>query len=359
MKKLLLIIYCALFLIPCAFFSLGMIIPGAANAAEGAEMPKLLTDTPNVSINSDFGNEFEEYFSKSFAYRNKVVDMFSTLKTEIFSEGNDQVVVGQDDFLFFADTLDNYLGRNPMTDDEITEAADSLLNIYEYSKEHGADFLFVCAPNKNSIYSEMMPPRYIMDTDGRDFDRLLDALDERNIPYIDLRETLTDAKNDLLVYHKRDTHWNTEGARIAVEAIANELSISLPDFAKYGPTPVTDFSGDLDTLLFPERKMYDDNTAYDLSELFIYTSAYRTPMDMQITTRGGGESKLLMFRDSFANAMIPFFASSFAEARFERAVPYRIDLLDTYSADCVIIEIAERNIRTLIGADERIITTVD
>ena len=105
--------------------------------------------------------------------------------------------------------------------------------------------------------------------------------------------------------------------------------------------------------------MYDDNTAYDLSELFIYTSAYRTPMDMQITTRGGGEGKLLMFRDSFANAMIPFFASSSLEARFERAVPYRIDLLDTYSADCVIIEIAERNIRTLIGADERIITTVD
>lgn len=357
MKKVLMIIYCALFLIPCAFFSLGMLIPGAADAAEGAEMPHLLTDPPYITINSDFGDEFEEYFSKSFAYRNKVVDAFSTLKTEIFYEGNDQVIVGRDDFLFFAETLDSYTGEDAMTDDEINAAADSLLNLYEYSREHGVDFLFICAPNKNSIYPEMMPSRYIMKTEGRDFDRLTHALDERDVPYIDLRDTLTAKKDGQLVYHKRDTHWNTEGARIAVEAIADTLSMTIPDYSAYGPASVANFVGDLDTLLFPEKKMYDDNTAYDLSELFIYTSAYNTPMDMQITTRGASEGKLLMFRDSFANAMIPFLASSFSETRFERAVPYRVDLLETYAADTVIVEIAERNLRTLIGCDERITNT--
>ncbi len=357
MKKILLIIYCALFLIPCAFFSLGMLIPGAANPAEGAEIPSFFTESPYISINSDFGNQFEEYFSKSFAYRNKVVDLFSAAKIKFFSEGNEQVIVGKDDFLFFADTLDNFIGSEPMTDLEINAAADSLSSIYDYSLAHGADFLFVCAPNKNSIYPEMMPSRYIMDTENRDMDRLFDALDERDVPYIDLRETLVSAKDDLLVYHKRDSHWNTEGARIALEAIADTLSLTLPDFSKYDKTLVTDFQGDLDTLLFPERKMYDNNTEYDLSELFLYTSAYQTAMDMQITARGSGEGKLLMFRDSFANAMLPFWASSFSESRFERAVPYRVDLLETYAADCVIIQIAERNIRTLIGSDERIETS--
>ena len=38
MKKILLIVYCALFLIPCAFFSLGMLIPGAAVSAEGVTL---------------------------------------------------------------------------------------------------------------------------------------------------------------------------------------------------------------------------------------------------------------------------------------------------------------------------------
>ena len=355
MKKTLLILYCALFLLPCAFFSLGMLIPGAANAAEGAEMPKLLEGHSIAAINQDFGDQFEEYFSKSFAYRNKVVDLFASFKTTFFAEGNDQVIVGRDNFLFFADTLADYTGSDKMTDEDIASVADSLANLYEYAKKNGAKFLFFCAPNKNSIYSEYMPARYAINTEGRDIDRLYAALEERGVPYLDLRPVLTAAKSQQLIYHKRDTHWNTEGARIALGAIADTMSFTLPDFSEYGPVNVVEgFRGDLDTLLFPARVMYDDNTEYELSELFVYTSAYATAMDMQITTRGSGDGKLLMFRDSFANALIPLMASSFAETRFERAQPYRADLLAEYDADYVIVEIAERNIRTLIGCDERI-----
>lgn len=351
MKKVLLIIYCALFLGMCAFFSLGMLIPGASDAAEGdAVMPSLLTDPPFITINSDFGTEFEEYFQKSFAYRNKVVDAFSLMKTTVFHEGNAQVVVGNDDFLFFADTLPDYTGNNPMTEDELNGAADALLHMYEYSRERGAEFLFVPAPNKNSIYPEMMPSRYVMNTSSRDLDRLFDELDKRDVPYLDLRSVLNEAKQETLIYHKRDTHWNNEGARIGFEAIADRMGFNHPDFSEYGPTAVHDHEGDLDTLLFPERKMYDDNTAYDFTGLYVYTTAYSTPMDIRIATRGGGVGKLLMFRDSFANAIIPFAASSFGEVRFERASPYadNIGILDRFKADLVVVEIAERNLRDLI-----------
>ncbi len=320
MKKFLQILYCALFLLPCAFFSLGMLIPGAAEAAEGdVTMPVFMT---GYTINQDFGDEFEEYFSKSFAYRNKLVDAFATIKTTVFSEGNDQVIVGKENFLFFEETLADYLGSNPMTQAEIESAADALLSLYDYTKAAGSEFLFVAAPNKNSIYPEMMPSRYVMNSDSRDLDRLYTALDVRGVPYIDLRPILTDAKSEQLIYHKRDTHWNTEGARIALEAIADTVSITLPDFDACGPIHVHEgFRGDLDTLLFPEREMFDDNTEYDLSGQYIFTSAYATPMDMTISTRGAGEETLLMFRDSFANALIPLMAASFAETRLGRAVP--------------------------------------
>ncbi|MBQ8552296.1 MAG: hypothetical protein IJ428_05735 [Clostridia bacterium] len=362
MKKIMLIIYCALFLVPCAFFSLGMLIPGAAEAAEGGvEMPSLLTDTPVITINSDFGDEFEEYFSKSFAYRNKVVDVFAALKAEVFSEGNEQVIMGQDDFLFFADTLPDYTGSNLMTDEEVNAVADALLYMYEYSTERGADFLFVCAPNKNSIYPEMMPSRYIMNTENRDLDRLAEALNERGVPYIDLRDILSAAKSEHLIYHKRDTHWNNEGARIAFEAMADKLSSDIPNFDLYNPTPVRNHVGDLDTLLFPDREVYDDNVSYDFKGKYIYTTAYSTPMDLRIAARGGGVGKLLMFRDSFANAMIPFAASSFSEVRFERATPYcdNMSLVDSFSPDYVIAMIAERNLRNLIGNNDEIADTTD
>ncbi len=352
MKKTLLIIYCALFLIPCAFFSLGMIIPGAAEAAEGAEMPKLLTSEPNVSVNSDFGLEFEEYFAKSFAYRNKVVDTFSMLKSEIFSDETDQVITGKDDFLFFKETIDDYMGKTTMTDEDINAAADFLFEMYTSAKENGSKFLFVCAPNKNSIYPEMMPSRYIADMENRNIDRLYSELDERGVPYIDLRPILTEAKAEQLIYHKRDTHWNSEGARIAIEAISEKLSLEIDDFSAYEKTQVSDFSGDLDTLLYPGKKMYDSDTAYDFTGKFAYTYAYSNPMDMKITTRGDGKGKLLMFRDSFANAMIPFFASSCKETLFDRSSPYNIDRHESYKADYVIVEIAERYLYKLVPTDE-------
>ncbi len=352
MKKLLQIIYCALILAACAFFTVAMAIPGASDAAEGAEMPSLINGSGTV--NQDFGNEFEEYFAKAFAFRDTMVDAFSAFKLTVFAEGNEQVVVGRDSYLFFAETLNSYTGEASMTDAEIASAADALLSLYEYAKAHDARFLFVAAPNKNSIYSEKMPARYQMLTEGRELDRLYLALDARGVPYLDLRPILVEAKAEKQVYHKRDTHWNTEGARIAWEAMAERLSVETPDFDAIGADAVTDFRGDLDTLLFPKRVVYDENTAYRLTERFVFTSAYATPMDMIITTRGGGKEKLLMFRDSFANAQLPLIAASFSETQLERAVPYRADLLKTFDADVVIVEIAERNLRTLIGSDERI-----
>ncbi len=356
MRKLLAILYCALFLIPCVFFSLGVFIPGAVEKNNEAVMPNILKQSP-ITLNTDFGNEFEEYFQKSFAYRDKVVNIFASLRENLLSEGNEQVIVGDDGFLFFNDTTGDYIGTSVLSDEQILSIATSLENIYNYVKQKGAAFVFAVAPNKNSIYSEKMPERYIFSNE-RNVDKLYQVLEARGVPYIDLRPHLLNTKDDGLLYFKRDTHWNSDGALIAVNAILDlpqvyEKITKRVDFKLFREDN-TDFAGDLDDLLYPDGNGFDVDTYYNLTDQYIFTSAYQTPMDMQISSRSGGEGTLLMFRDSFANSMLPFLCSSFREARFERANPYRVDLLDEYLADVVIIEIAERNINTLIGCDERI-----
>src|SRR5699024_5374615 len=65
-------IFCTLFFATCIFFLAAMLIPGASNVAEGGvEAPKLFDES---GINQDFGDQYEEYFSKAFAFRGKVVD---------------------------------------------------------------------------------------------------------------------------------------------------------------------------------------------------------------------------------------------------------------------------------------------
>ena len=347
--------FCILFFCLCAFFSLGMLIPGASSAVEGAEMPALITDG---RISDGFGDAFETWFSKRFAFRGKVVDIFASIKETVFKTGNDQVIVGDDGFLYFADTLDSFLREDPLTDDEIAQIASALSNLNDYAASHGARLLFVCAPNKNTVYPEYMPARYraVMSNAMSDLDRLYAYLEsETDVDFFDLRPVLEGAAEEHLLYHKRDSHWNGWGAHVAYEAIMAHLSLPTPDFSALAREEISTHEGDLDRLLYPGTVKYDDNIVYNYEGQYIYTSAFSTEMDMTITTRSAGTAgKLLCFRDSFASALIGDLAVSFSQAQLERAIPYRLDLLETYAADVVIVEIVERNLRSLIGCDGRI-----
>lgn len=349
------LLFCVLFFCLCAFFSVGMLIPGASSAVEGAEMPVLITDG---RISDGFGDDFETWFSKRFAFRGTVVDLFSQLKETVFATGNDQVIVGEDRFLYFQDTMDAFLRQNPLTEEELFAIAGALSNLDAYAKDHGARLLFVPAPNKNTVYPESMPARYRMaqpDTPS-DLDRLFAYLGAKTeVDFLDLRPVLEAAKEEQLLYHRRDSHWNGFGAHIAYEAIMEHLSLPMPDFSALPRTAIATHEGDLDRLLYPGTVKYDDNLVFDYDGQYIYTSAFSTEMDMTITTRSAGTAgRLLCFRDSFASAMLGDLAVSFSSAQLERAIPYRLDLLQTQAADVVIVEIVERNLRSLIGCDGRI-----
>lgn len=349
-KKIFQILFIALFFGVCAAFSAGMIIPGASQAVEGGgEVPRLIE---NGRINDDFGEDCETWFSKAFAFRGAVVDAFTRMRADVLATGNDQVIIGKDGFLFFEETVDSYTGRETLTDEGIAAAARSLADMQAYAEEHGARFVFAIAPNKATIYPDKMPERYVKSDGATDCDRLYEELERIGVNSVDLREPLAAQADIKLLYHKRDTHWNGRGAAIAFREIAASLGVSMPHCGE--EIAVYDFEGDLDALLYPGHTEYDFDITYALEDKYVFTSAYSNPMNMSISTRGAGSGKAIIFRDSFANAVIPIASAAFAETRFERANPYRIDLLEEYPADYVIVMLAERSIADLIGSDARI-----
>lgn len=355
MKKYLPAVYLAVVMAICLFFSVGAIFLRPDADAEGREltpMPSLRNE--DGSLNLDYTAGLENVFAERFALRSQLVTANSLLKAGLFGTGTDQVIVGRDDYLFFGETLDCYLGRSPMSDDEIAAAADALAAMQAYAEANGADFLFAPAPNKNTVLGGYMPVRYLPAEGESDLDRLFGALDARQVDYLDLRAVLTASGSADGLYHKRDTHWNGEGARVAYDAILDALGRDHDDFAAAPRQTVSDFPGDLDALLTPTLSRTDENIVYE-TPAFRYTSNYATPMDLIISTAcATGEGSALIFRDSFGSAMIPYFSAAFADVRYERANPYRIDQLARQGADVVIVEIAERNLRDLCAADARI-----
>lgn len=352
MNKTLCCIYVALMIGICLFFSVGAFFFPPDAETEGRELtpiPPLLGE--DGWFNPTYADDLETVFAERFALRTRLVTLNSRLREAVFGVGSDEVIVGREGYLFFGETLDNYLGRNPMTDDEIAAAADALARLADYAAANGADFLFAAAPNKNTVYGAYMPANYLPAAGESDLDRLHAALDERGVPYLDLRPLFGEDG----LYHKRDTHWNGEGARVAYDAMLDALQLEHDDFAAAPRTVVHDFPGDLDELLTPSLARTDDNVVYTLPA-YRFTSNYVTPMDMIVTTEAAEAPprSLLFFRDSFGSALIPYFSASFSSVRYERAIPYRIDRIAREPVDAVIVEIAERNLRDLADAAERV-----
>ena len=119
----------------------------------------------------------------------------------------------------------------------------------------------------------------------------------------------------------------------------------------YADTPYTIekvWDGDLDKLMGSSYK--DEQAVWQKKFTYEYTSRFRSEEDVLITTAcADGEGHLVMFRDSFANALLPLLAEQYATATFSRALPFALDLTETEEADVVMVEIVERNLTNLLA----------
>lgn len=332
-------------------FFLALAIPGVMtlvqkNKSIGNEDKAELTEMNYLN----FTKKFDAYFSKNFGLRNELVDLNNRLKYNIFGEsGEKSVIAGKDGWLFYQSALHDFNGEEMLSGEQIDEIADALKNAQDYAEGKGVIFVFAVAPNKMEIYGENMPYYLAEYTGEGNYERLMEALDERGVNHADLKAVLKNAKKDSeeLLYHKLDSHWNNLGAYLAYAEIMDIAGFDHTDYSETAYSVRKIFDGDLYGMLFPGGSEKDEQIVFDTEDKFYYTSNFRGSDDMIIgTANDGGKGSVLMFRDSFGNAIYPFAANDFEKARFSRALPY--DLTDIEAYDLVIIEIVERNIGNLL-----------
>ena len=152
MKRGFLIGYIVLFFAVCAAPGLLLLL--------GVESPnyekRALASPPSIwdeeSFNAEFPEEFDTYFSENFGLRPLLVTANAALRRTLLSESSsEKVIVGRDGWLFFAETLDDYLGRNTLPDGDIARLARALALQQESLRARGTAFVVALAPNKNTI----------------------------------------------------------------------------------------------------------------------------------------------------------------------------------------------------------------
>ncbi len=322
-----------------ALFGLGGAVPGRAPAP----FP--------LAADSTFMPAFDTWLTDRVPFRAAMIRAASFVREHVFRTGSDEVIVGEDGFLFFAETVPDYCGLERMSDTDVALTVDRLTALSDRISASGGRLLLAVAPNKNTVYPDKMPAafRSIAASAPSDTDRLYDALAVRGVGFADLRPALRGTET--LTYHKRDTHWNGMGAALAIETIMDALSLPYEPYSALSVVSADGFVCDLDELLYPGagHTFGDLVPDADLASAYVFTSAASDSMSLRLATRGEGKGRLLVWRDSFGSALIPYLSAAFEEVRYERGEPYDLTLIDTYRPDVVLIVIAERNLPSLIA----------
>lgn len=322
-----------------------LILPKSENRANQilSPAPELLDNSQRLGLNINYLSDFNDYFADNFAFRQELITANSAILSGIFASSNTySVILGNDGWLFYASTADDFQNVPTMTERDALNAAISLSLMEEYAAVNGSKLVFTIAPNKNSICPQYMPYNYISSDQTGNIELMTAALNNVGVCYADLFPALETGGETL--YHQLDSHWNNLGASIAQLCIMESLGLEGTDYSTEQYETRQDFSGDLYEMLYPTGTRLDYNQYFSS---FTYTSSDDVSDICVSAKNAGAQYCLVMYRDSFGNALVPFMAQEFEKSIFSRAVPYNLDMISDEHADFVVIEIAQRNIDTL------------
>lgn len=322
-------------------------------SGEGINENRKVSGFPEIrnedgKLNPGFFDELTTFVAEHFAGRNELISINNVLKYKLLkTPGDDQVVIGKNGWLFFDQTLEDYVGVT-FSQGKIDEIAENLLKVQTYVEAQGKEFMLMIVPNKNTVYDEYMPKRFGIKAKLTNLSLLQVALDEKGVHYLDVNKVLLNGKQMDELYLHKDTHWNNTGARLVLNKLYESLNIDF-SYELDNYKIEKNHESDLSAILFPLEDNLEEQRIYEAKNDFKYVGRVRSMDDLTINTtndNGNGKS-ILMFRDSFGRAMIPYMGECFNECTFNRSTPYNIRLTEDMDCDYVIIEIVERNIKDL------------
>lgn len=345
MKKKLYILYCVLFFAVCLIPFVGMAFQEDTDVVANevkVQLPQLKTDG---RFNADYFDQLTQYVDKNFAGRQTLITANGLLLKNLGESGSEKVIQGKDGWLFFEETAKDYLGQPSISKREAFAIAENLQTMKQGVERRGGRFFFTIAPNKNSLYGQYMPDRYTANRQGSNYALLKPYLDESY--YVDLFDALGGSEE--ILYHKWDSHWTRAGALQARDTLLAAAGKTGRDYSGIPAETVRRHRGDLYEMAFPKSLALDWDTVYDVEPDYTYLRPVRDDDEPLIETWSEKKGSLVMYRDSFGIALLPFMADEYGRAYFTKETPYDLEKAAGYLPGDVMVEIVERNLPQLCG----------
>jgi len=290
---------------------------------------------------NEFVSSYEIFFNDNFGFRQILISINSTIRITLFNASAiKKVVIGKNNWLFYDNPadgigLDSYLGRSSFSKNQLDLISAELASWSQRPENNGKKILLVIAPDKQTIYPEKLP-RGINKIGESQMDQIMETGSiSRQGKVLDLRNTISNAKKVSPVYYKTDTHWNKFGALVAFQSIERTLSenSNIPSSEYEVKNLKVNHGGDLATMLSASNLYQDEESVVTNSPSFC---------DENIK-----QSKILVFHDSFGDALIPYFSECSPKSIFIASPTPEPSKVIKENPDVIIWEIAERYLNRL------------
>lgn len=302
------------------FFALHIFIPDSSfSESENRNLQTLPSFSWGDLTNGKYSTQITDYAVDQFPYRNFFVSLKATNEWVLGKLENNGVYLAQDSVL-----IDKFLyENNGQLDTNIKKVSNFINNV-------DIPISFTIVPTQNDIYGDLLP-KHAPTVDQKE---LIDYVGNY-IDQINIYDTLKN-HNDEYIYYYTDHHWTSLGAYYAYAEIISLWGYTPVPLESYtANTLTTDFLGTTDSKNSLSWTKADTITTYVPNQEIIYSNnsgehtghLYDTSLLEQknkyeiflggnpplAVINGQGEGKLLMIRDSYSNALVPFFIEHFEE----------------------------------------------
>jgi hypothetical protein len=326
---------------------------------------RLPAEFPKIKPGSDGLKKFivglEAYFNDHFGFRKGLIGSYRSNIFYLFhdQQGNRSALIGRDGWLYFNEyqMVEHHRGTLLFTPDQLQDWKTLLEQYRDWFAQRGIKFLFVVAPDKQSIYPEYLPSWMNKVSSETKLDQFFAYMKTHStVDVLDLRQTLLENRSMGPMYLKTDSHWNQLGAFFAYQRLVNELAAQLLPGAK--PMPLDAFErtnapvppGDLTAMAgtdSTESNAISFNPKASLPPLGIIAQPYQTG-PLIVTRNPCVEGSAIVYGDSFVNYWVPllgynfgrvsYFINHFFTSKFIDA-----ELFKHEKPTVVIVEVIERS----------------
>jgi hypothetical protein len=271
------------------------------------------------------------------------------------------VIQLEDGWLFCGDTYsDNlseslhYVNFNPLQIDTLKQ---DLKEKKEWSRQNNIDYYLAIAPNKESVYSDLIPLKKLEKQSK--MEQLEQICSDNEIGYINLGKNFPQ-KSSQILYHKTDTHWNEYGGYFGYTSILESLNLNSK--TNFSPISSTNYEiinsdeiiGDLNEIRGREKneplvamkaKNYKELATSAPKKLSVPEGYPNNPISYERRyTSHKKPLKIIVFCDSFGGYFVKFLKEHFNETVFIWSHEFNKELILKEKPDIIIQEFVERHV---------------